>query len=95
MTHRLVQLVRTEWATFDGLLASRNVDPLALPPHRFFSTVYWWATRNAGEQADIDKFNRRLWQPPQGVAAAPGSPWSPEAETAAFKALAAAVGQGA
>lgn len=92
MTLRLVMLVRKEWASFDGLMASQNVDPLLLPPDRFLSLVYWWAVRNASEQADIDKFDRRLWIPPKGRAAPAGSPWSAEAETAAFGSLAAQVG---
>lgn len=92
MTARLVALVRRQWAAFDG---SHDYDPLGLPPDRFLNRVYWWATRNAAEQSDIDKFDRQLWRPPAGVAPAPGSPWSPEAETAAFGSLAAAFGVGA
>lgn len=92
MTLRLVGLVKREWASFDGMLASKNVDPLLLPPDRFLSLVYWWATRNAENQSAIDKFDRRLWMPPKGQAAPAGSPWSPEAETAAFGSLAAQVG---
>jgi hypothetical protein len=92
VTLRLVGLARREWASFDGMMASKDVDPLLLPPDRFFSLLYWWATRNAGDQKDIDKFDRRLWMPPKGTAAPAGSPWSPEAETAAFGSLAAAFG---
>lgn len=94
MTQRLVSLVRKEWASFDGLLASRNIDPLAMPPDRMLNLAYWYATRNATDQDQIVKFDRHLWMPPKGVAPAPGSPWSPEAETAAFASLAAALGTG-
>lgn len=90
MTLRLFGLVRREWASFDG---DSVEDPLLLPPDRFLNRVYWWAIKNAHEQAQIDKFNRKLWRPPRGKAAAAGSPWSPEAETQAFAALAAQVGQ--
>lgn len=94
MTHRLLGLARDDWASLDGQMASLNVDPLLLPPDRFLNLIYWWATHHAEEQAQVDKFDRQLWMPPKGKAAAPGSPWSPEAETAAFSALAAQVGTG-
>ena len=93
MTMRLVGLARREWASLDGELSSRGIDPLLMPPDRFLNLIYWWATHNAAEQQQIDKFDRKLWRPPRGKAAAPGSPWSPENETAAFAALAAQVGQ--
>lgn len=93
MTLRLVGLARHEWASLDGEMASQSVDTWALPPDRFFNLIYWWATRN-GDSADVEKFDRRLWMPPKGVAPAPGSPWSPEAETQAFGELAAAFGVG-
>lgn len=94
MTSRLVGLLAREWSLFDGELASLGLDPLLLPPDRFFNLGYWWAVRNAQSQTDVDKFDRRLWMPPKGKAPEPGSPWSPEAETAAFGELAAAFGVG-
>jgi hypothetical protein len=90
VTVRLVGLARREWASFDGSIVE---DPLLLPPDRFLNRVYWWAIKNASEQSQIDKFDRKLWRPPRGKRAAPGSPWSPEAETQAFASLAAQVGQ--
>lgn len=89
MTARLLGIAAREWAVFDG---ESVTDPLLLPADRFFNRVYWWAIRNAQEQSDIDRFDRKLWMPPKGRAAAPGSPWSAEAETAAFGELAAAFG---
>lgn len=86
MTARLLALAKHHWAKIDG---SRQDDPLLLPPDRFFNLVYFWATKDAYDQKDLDKFERQLWRPPKGVAAAPGSPWSPEAETQAFQAFAA------
>lgn len=92
MTQRLVSLARKEWASIDGQLASQGIDPLLLPADRFFSLLYWWATHRAEDPAAVAKFDRKLWMPPKGKAPAPGSPWSPEAETAAFGSLAAAFG---
>lgn len=94
MTQRLIAIARKHWATFDGLLASQGLDPMFIPIDRMLNVVYWWATRNATEEADIDKFDRHLWMPPKGVAPPKGSPWSAEAETAAFANVAAAFGVG-
>lgn len=87
-----MNLARQHWATFDGWAAARNVDPLDLPPDRMLSLVYYWSIRNADSREAIDKFDRRLWMPPKGREAPKGSPWSAEAETAAFGSLAAQVG---
>lgn len=91
MTARLIGLIKNEWSAFDGLLASQDVDPMLLPFDRFLNTVHWWATKEATQES-LTRFERRLWMPPKGEAPAPGSPWSPEAETAAFASLAAQVG---
>lgn len=89
MTARLINLVKQEWASFDG---SSPSDPFEMRPDRFLNKIYWWSIKNATEQSEIDKFNRRLWVPPPGVVPAPGSPWSAEAETASFGDLASAFG---
>ena len=39
---------------------------------------------------EVKKFDQRLWVPPKGVVPPKGSPWSAEAETAAFKSFASA-----
>lgn len=52
----------------------------------FLDFVYYLMTRNADEGA-VEKFRRNLWMPPKGVAPDARSPWSPEAETAAFRAV--------
>lgn len=93
MTLRLYYLVRSKWALFDGELASRDIDPLYMPFDRFLNLIYWWAVQDA-DPKEIDKFDRQLWRPPKGEAPAAGSPWSPEAETAAFASLAATFGTG-
>lgn len=65
-------------------------DPLHLPPERFFNLIWYWLSKDADE-AWLRKAKTRLWMPPKGVAPTPGSPWSPEAETAAFRGLAASL----
>lgn len=80
------------WADFDGFSVSRNVDPTRLPLDRFCSYVWWWVTSRMHEKKDLDKFEQRLYRPPPGEVATAG-PWTPEAETQAFAALKAAVGQ--
>lgn len=89
MTVRLLILARENWAAFDGEWASRPMDPLDLPIDRFLSLIYWWMIRNAEDEKSIQSFNARLWRPPPGVLPAAGSPWTAEAETAAFRSFAA------
>jgi hypothetical protein len=95
VTRRLFDLAQSAWATFDGWCASRDIDPLELPPDRFCNLTYYWATRNASSEADLGKFDRRLWLPDKEETQAKGvpkeSPWSAENETSAFKALKAAL----
>lgn len=86
MTVRLLTLAKHHWHKIDG---SSVEDPLDLPPDRFFNRIYWWATKDAYDQKELDKFERQLWRPPKGVRAPAGSPWSPEAETQAFQAFSA------
>ena len=66
------------------------MDVEELRPDRFFNLVYHFAVRNADDQNEIAKFDRRLWQPPKREQAKPipkESPWSAEREKAAFNAL--------
>lgn len=53
---------------------------------RYLNLAYWWAIKDASEQADIDKFDRQLWLPPAGLnkEIPDESPWSASNETAAF-----------
>lgn len=53
--------------------------------------IYYWATRNAQDEATLAKFDRKLWMPPKGEEAPAESPWSAANETSAFKALKAAL----
>lgn len=87
MIVRLWAIAKHHEALFDGWAASRGVDPMDLPPARFFNLLYFWIIKDAAE-GEQEKFDRKLWRPPVGEAPAPGSPWSPEAETASFKAFA-------
>lgn len=91
MTDRLTSIAAHNWALFDGELASRGIDPLELPPVRFFSLVYYWAVGEASEE-DKEKFDRRLFMPPAGVEPTVG-PWTAEAETSAFQSFASQVKQ--
>ena len=90
MTLRLVYIAGQNCQRFDGLMASRNIDPLDLPMDRFLSLVYWWWTEGADDQAR-QRFDARLWMPPKGEVPDKRSPWSAENETSAFKALKAGV----
>lgn len=62
-----------------------------MPLSRFVPFMWWWCTHGR-EQSDVEKFRARLWRPPKGEAPAPNSPWAPEKETQAFRALQAMVG---
>ena len=87
MTLRLAGVATAQWADVDGWAVSKNIPRLeSLPLDRFAHLVWFWATRNA-EEKDVTKFRTRLWMPPKGEAADKRGPWSPEAETSAFKAL--------
>lgn len=92
MTQRLLATVKARWAHFDGWATAHLAggDPLELPLDRLLNLLYYWLIRGASEE-DVQKFDARLWRPPKGQAAPAGSPWSPEAETAAFQSLAAAI----
>lgn len=79
-------LADQNWLRFDGWSAARGVDPLELPPQRFLTLVYHFATRE-GSPDDIAKFDRRLWVPVKGAVPPPESPWSAANETNAFKAF--------
>lgn len=90
MTARLFGSARAQWAAFDGWAAATmgGTDPLDLPFDRFLNLIYHWLT-NGADPAEIKKFDARLWRPLPGMVPAAGSPWSAEAETAAFKAFSA------
>ena len=89
MTSRLLRLAQVNWAKIDGMMASQGLDPLELPADRMMNLIYWWATKDAYDQQELNRFERQLWRPPLGARAPAGSPWSSEAETAAFQAFAA------
>lgn len=62
-------------------------DMTELPPRQFCSYVWWFATRNAENQEDIDKFEIDLWRPPRGFTGTIEGPWSPEAENESLRAF--------
>lgn len=90
MTQRLLQLAARDWVEIDGEAALRESDLLQLPFDRFLNAIYHWETRDRPPEA-VRKFEIMLWVPPPDVAPTVG-PWSPEAETSAFKAVRAALG---
>lgn len=92
MTQRLVSLISGDWPRYDGWLVSRNVDPLELPLDRFLNSVYFFVIKDAPE-AEIRKFDIRLWVPPAGVVPTAG-PWTAEAEAQSFNALKNALSAG-
>ena len=56
---------------------------------RLCNFVWWFITRNAESEAEVEKLRAKLWQPPQGEA--PAGPWAPEAAKAALGALQASL----
>nr|DAK24351.1 MAG TPA: hypothetical protein [Caudoviricetes sp.] len=57
---------------------------------RLCNFVWWFITRNAESEAEVEKLRAKLWQPPRGEVAA--GPWAPEAEKASFGAFQASLG---
>lgn len=92
MTQRLLGSVQAHWTAFDGwsMTVLAGGDPLRLPLDRLLNLIYHWLT-DGGDRDEVARFDRRLWMPPKGEAAPKNSPWSAEAETAAFKMFAAEV----
>lgn len=86
MTQRLTAIAVEHWKDIDGFSVAHNMGRLSeMPLDRFTNFIWWWATKEA-DSKDREKFERRLYMPPKGVAPTTG-PWSAEAETAAFGAL--------
>lgn len=87
MTVRLAEVALSRWADLDGYAVAHGMPDLrTLPVDRFANYVWWFLTRNADEDGK-QKFRLRVWQPPKGEVPPPGSPWSAEAETAAFEGM--------
>lgn len=63
-----------------------------LPLDRFCNFIWWWLTRNAQDQVQVEKVRAILWRPPPGVVADRRGPWGAQAETSAFQALKAGFG---
>lgn len=90
MTQRLLQIAEAHWVTLDGETAPNGVDLLDLPIDRFLNTIHAFALRG-GTPESRRSFEIQLWVPPPGVVPTVG-PWSPDAETAAFRGLKQALG---
>lgn len=97
MTVRLVRTAVANWDTLDGYAVAHGMGDLRdLPLERFCAFVWYMMTRFA-EKKDIDQMRSKLWvPPPKSTAPIPtNSPWSAEAETAAFRAVKAQLSPGA
>ena len=92
MTLRLLLLASENWWRFDGWTTAHGVDAAELGLGRFSNLVRYWATEGAASEADIAKFEARLWMPPRGVEPDQG-PWSAAAENRAFASLKSALGK--
>jgi hypothetical protein len=96
VTVRLVRTAVANWETLDGYAVAHGMGDLRLLElDRFCNYVWYMLTRNA-EKKDIDSMRAKLWvPPPKSAAPIPrNSPWSAEAETAAFKAVKAQLTSG-
>lgn len=87
---RLTATARARWHEFDGWAASCGVDPLDLPIDRFLNLVYYWLMQGV-KPSERDRVEAQLAAPPSGADPAeveedPDSPWSADAEMAAFRA---------
>ena len=87
MTQRLLATANDEkvWAVLDGYALGHGLDLESLRLDRFCNFVWWFMTRNAESEQEVEKLRATLWQPPAGEAAA--GPWAPEAESASFSAF--------
>jgi hypothetical protein len=78
----------------DGYAVGHGLGDLRDLPIDRFTNFVWWLWTNNGSEQDKAKFKARLWMPPKGQAVTDKrSPWSPEAESAAFAGLKAALGR--
>lgn len=80
---RLLAVAVHFWAELDGWAVGHGGDRLeVLSLDRFCNFVWWWMTRNAEKEEDVDKLRERLWRPPRGERGE--GVWSADAETAAL-----------
>lgn len=96
MTVRLVRTAVSNWDTLDGYAVAHGMGDLReLTLERFVSFVWYMLTRNS-EKKDVDQLRAKLWVPPPRMTAPipRNSPWSAEAETAAFRAVKAQLSPG-
>lgn len=90
MTQRLLSHARRNWVRLDGKAVWSRIDLLDLPIDRFLNALYHDLSRELDEPARR-RLDAMLWIPPPDVVPTAG-PWSPQAETQAFKAVKAALG---
>lgn len=86
MTGRLIAIAVESEKQIDGWAVAHNMPDLEdIPLRRLCNFIWWFVTRNAEKQADVDKFERRLWMPPPGEVGM--GPWAAEAEQAGLLSL--------
>jgi hypothetical protein len=96
VTVRLVRTAVSNWDTLDGYAVAHNMGDLRLLELERFCNFVWFMMTRFAEKKDVDAMRAKLWvPPPKSKAPIPkNSPWSAEAETAAFRAVKAQLTSG-
>lgn len=90
----LIGLAASDWRVLDGEAALQGINPLRLPPHRFFNYLYVYFTRHLTPE-QREQFDTSLLQPlPNEKVRERVAPFTEEEEAAAFDALYAQVNGG-
>ena len=90
----LTGLAAAQWREIDGEAALRGVNPLRLPPHRFYNFLYAYFTRGMDEEKR-EAFDLQINKPlPWEKVTETVAPFTPEEEAAGFDALYAQVNGG-
>lgn len=91
MTARLIEIGTHFWDEISGYVTAHGGGALGdLPVDRFCSLVWWWITRNAETETDIEKIREQIWMPPKGEKGE--GVWSAESETDSLHGLMADLG---
>lgn len=67
------------------------MNPQDLPVDRFCHLVWYFMTKDAEKQSDVDTLRAKMWQPPDPSVEVLEGPWSAAGQMAAFAALKASV----
>lgn len=86
MIDRLIQVGRAYWDDLEGYVTAHGGSALRdLPLDRFCGLVWWWITRNAETEQDVERVREQVWLPPKGEE--PTGVWAADAETEALHGL--------